>query len=166
MQVREVMTKVTAFCGLDTTLRDAIERMERYGCGFLPVIGEGGNVVGVITDRDISIALGTRNERPSAILVRDVVLPPKVRYPKLFSCTADDDVHNALETMRLAKVRRLPVIDIAGELAGVVALDELAVRACAFAGKKGLSCTDVIRTYQSIARSEGCAARMARTSFA
>ena len=162
MRVREAMTKLTASCGLDTTLRDATQRMERYGCGFLPVIGEGGNVVTAITDRDISIALGTRNEPPSALLVRDVVLPPKVHYPKLFACTPDDDVHNALETMRLGRVRRLPVINPEGELVGVLSLDELAVRSC----KKGPSCAYLIRTYKTIARSEGCSARAVKTFVA
>lgn len=162
MRVHELMTRLTASCGLDSTLREAIQRMERHGCGFLPVIGEGGNVVAVITDRDISIALGTRNEPPSALLVRDVVLPPKVHYPKLFACTPDDDVHNALETMRLGRVRRLPVINPEGELVGVLSLDELAVRSC----KKGPSCAYLIRTYKTIARSEGCSARAVKTFVA
>jgi CBS domain-containing protein len=158
------MTKVTASCDLDTTLRDAIQSMERYGCGFLPVTGEGGNVVAVITDRDISIALGTRNERPSAVFVRDVVLPPGVRFPKLFTCAADADVRSALEAMRFAGVRRLPVVDIGGGLVGVLSLDELAVRACEGSRQRGIGCAYVVRTYQAIARSEGCAARAARTS--
>jgi CBS domain-containing protein len=60
------------FCGLDTSLPAAGEMMRRNGCGFLPVVGEGGNVVGVITDRDIWIELGARDEKPADVLVRDV----------------------------------------------------------------------------------------------
>ena len=44
--------------GLDTTLAEASELMCKNGCGFLPVVGEGGNVIGAITDRDMCIALG------------------------------------------------------------------------------------------------------------
>ena len=67
MRVREVMEK-PVFCGLDMTLGAAVELMHNNNCGFLPIVGEGGNVIGVITDRDICIALGTRNQKPTDLL--------------------------------------------------------------------------------------------------
>lgn len=154
MKVSELMTKQAASCELDTSLAAAVKHMMVYGCGFLPVIGEGGNVIAVITDRDISIALGTSDGKATQMFVRDVVLPPKARFPKLFTCTPDDDMHSALETMQMARVRRLPVVNVEGELLGVLSLDDLVLKACQHAGKHGLSCADVIRTYQAIERRE------------
>lgn len=155
MKVREIMTKETAFCGLDSTLAQAVDTMEKRGCGFLPVVGEGGNVVGVITDRDISIALGTRNRKASEVQVKDVMLPKDVTFPRLFVCTADEDVRCALKTMRHERVRRLPVVDREGMLLGVLSLDDIAEHAGREAGKHGLSYKDVAETYQAIGRCPG-----------
>jgi CBS domain-containing protein len=155
MLVREIMTKQTAFCGLDTSLAAAVETMRQRGCGFLPVVGEGGNVVGVITDRDISIALGTRGKKPSELLVQDVMLPHDRTFPRLFACTPDEDVHCALKTMRKQRVRRLPVVDREGALLGVLSLDDVALRSCRHPGKHDISCQEVIQTYQAICGRRG-----------
>jgi CBS domain-containing protein len=127
MKVREVMRE-PVFCGLDATLAAAVELMRNNGCGFLPIVGEGGNVIGVITDRDICIALGTRNQKPSDVLVKDVMLPKQYTFPKLFTCTPNDDIHCVLEVMRTEKVRRLPVIDHEGGLLGILSMDDIVLQ--------------------------------------
>ena len=144
MKVRDVMTKHASFCGPDTNLAAAAELMLKVGCGFLPVVGEGGNVIGVITDRDISIALGTRNRRPSELLVQQVM------PPKLFTCTPEDDVHCALKTIRIEGIRRLPVVDREGALVGVLSMDDVALRASEHALQKDVSYKDVEDTYKAI----------------
>ena len=153
MKVRDVMTKQTAFCGLDTNLASAAEIMQKNNCGFLPVVGEGGNVVGVITDRDLCIALGTRDERPSEMLVRDVMLPKDRTFPALYVCTPDDQLRCVLKTMRAHKIRRLPVVDREGALQGVLSIDDLVLQACEKAGREGISCQEVVETYRAIRRS-------------
>jgi CBS domain-containing protein len=158
MKVREVMRE-PVFCGLDTTLAAAVELMRNNGCGFLPIVGEGGNVVGVITVRDICIALGTRDQKPSDVLVKDVMLPKQYTFPKLFTCTPDDDIHCILKTMRIQKVRRLPVIDHEGDLLGILSLDDIFLRACARAGKRDISCEDVVDTFMAIRAHRGPPAR-------
>jgi CBS domain-containing protein len=150
MKIRDVMRKQAVFCGLDTNLAAAVELMGKNGCGFLPVVGEGGNVIGVITDRDICIALGTRNRKPVDVLVRHVMLPEQYTFPKLFTCTADDDIHNVLKTMRIERIRRVPVIDREGGLVGILSMDDIVLRACAGAGKHDISCKDVVDAYKSI----------------
>jgi len=121
MKVCEVMRKGAAACRADTTLSAAAELMWKRRCGFLPVIGEGGNVIGVVTDRDIGVALGTRRQRPSELVVNDVM------PAKLFTCTADDSVRCALTTMRIERLQRLPVIDQEGALVGVLSRDDIAL---------------------------------------
>jgi CBS domain-containing protein len=150
MKVREVMRTVVAFCGLDTNLAAAVELMCNNACGFLPVVGEGGNVVGVITDRDICIALGTRNQKPTEVLVRDVMLPEQYTFPKLFTCAPDDDIHCVLKTMRMERIRRLPVIDREGALVGILSMVDIVLQACAHAGKHEISCEDVVDAYKAI----------------
>jgi CBS domain-containing protein len=146
MKVRDVMTKQTSFCGPDTNLAAAAECMWRNGVGFLPVVGEGGNVIGVITDRDISIALGTGRRKPSAWPVKEAMVP------KLFTCTPDEDVHCALKTLRAQRIRRLPVIDRDGALVGVLSIDDVALKAQEPASKNDVSYRDVVDTYRAISR--------------
>ena len=152
MKVRDAMTKETVSVGLDSSLASAVELMRRRNCGFLPVIGEGGNVVGVITDRDVCVALGRREQKPSEVLVREVILPRDRTFPVLYVCTPDDRVHCVLKTMRAQKIRRLPVVDREGVLQGVLSIDDLALRACESSGKEAVSCKDVIETYKAIRR--------------
>lgn len=152
MKVRDVMTRETAFCGLDTSLAAAVGIMQKFNCGFLPVVGEGGNVIGVITDRDICIALGKRDQKPSEVLVRDVMLPKDRTFPALYVCTPDDHVNCVLKTMRAQKIRRLPVVDREGALQGILSIDDVIVRACEHAGQEGISCKDVVESLKAIRR--------------
>ena len=138
------------FCGLDTTLAEAAELMWKNGCGFLPVVGEGGNVIGASTDRDMCIALGTRDKTAVEVLVRDVMLPKQYTFPKLFTCTPNDDIHCVLTTLRAARIRRLPVIDSEGGLVGVLSLDDIILHACVHAGIHDISCKDVVEAYKAI----------------
>lgn len=140
MKVRDALIQNVRFCKPDANLAAVSEILWKAGCGSLPVV-ENGRVIGMITDRDIAIALGTRNVRPSEVSVRDVSLP------KLFYATADEDIHIALRTMGAQKVRRLPVVDSKGVLEGILCLDDIVL----FAEEGGdLSYGDVIDTLKSI----------------
>lgn len=144
MKVREVMTKQATFCGPESTLEEASFLMRKHNCGFLPVVGDGGNVIGVITDRDMCIALGTRNRKPSDLRVWDVM------PHKLFTCMEGDDVHCALKTLAGARIRRLPVIDRDGALVGVLSIDDIVLQARDHLLRKDISYEDVENTYKAI----------------
>lgn len=144
MKVRDVMTKIATFCGPESTLEEASFLMRKNNCGFLPVVGDGGNVIGVLTDRDMCIALGTRNRKPSDVRVWDVM--PR----KLFTCLEGDDVHCALKTLRGARIRRLPVIDRDGALVGVLSIDDIVLHAREQLLRKDISYGDVENTYLAI----------------
>jgi CBS domain-containing protein len=141
MKVRDVMVKNVKFCSPETNLAAVAEKLWKDGCGTLPVV-ENGRVLGIITDRDICIALGTRNQKAAEVSVKDVSLA------KLFCCTPGDDIHAALQTMRAQKVRRLPVIDDNGMLQGILCLDDVVL----FAEEKSAELTyfDVVETMKSI----------------
>ncbi len=144
MKVRDVTARQAVYCGMETNLAQAVQLMWDHGCGFLPVVGDGGNVIGVMTDRDIAIALGTRERRASEVFVRDVM--PR----SLFTCTSDDDIHTALKTLRGQGIRRLPVIDREGRLVGVLSVDDVVVKARAHPLKKDISYEDIEETCKGI----------------
>jgi CBS domain-containing protein len=104
MKVKDAMMGTPYYCQLDTNLGSAAELMWIGNCGFLPVMASDGKIVGVITDRDICIALGTRNRLAGEVTVREVMTN------QLFACSPDDDVHAAMQMMKEGGVRRLPVI--------------------------------------------------------
>jgi CBS domain-containing protein len=142
MNVRDVMVVGVRFCTPDTNLAAVTQIFWEQGCGALPVV-ENGRAIGMITDRDVSIALGTRNAKAGDTFVRDVALP------KVFFCQPQDDIHIALQTMRAQQVRRLPVVDHEGALQGILSLDDLVL----FAGDKltdALTYTDIVDTMKSI----------------
>ena len=77
--------------------------------------------------------------------------PAEYTFPKLFTCTADDDIHCALKTMRAEKIRRLPVIDREGGLEGIVSMDDIALHARETVDKRDISAKqDVTDTYKAI----------------
>jgi CBS domain-containing protein len=119
VRVIELMTGTPAYCRSDTNLGAAVELMWNYNCGFLPVINAEEKVIGVITDRDICIALGTRVKLAGDILVSEVA------SPKVLCCQPEDDVRTVLTTMAEARVRRLPVVNGGGKLVGILSMDDV-----------------------------------------
>lgn len=118
MKITDLMTKNVRTCTPDTNLAAAGALMLDGDCGLLPVVTDG-RLTGVITDRDICIALATRNGRASDLAVGDVAQSPVV------TCNPDDDVHLALALMQRHRIRRLPVVGFAGTVAGIVSMNDL-----------------------------------------
>jgi CBS domain-containing protein len=119
MKVRDIMAGTPASCSMDANLGTAVEILWKRNCGILPVLNGEQRVVAVITDRDICIALGTKNRLAAEITVGEVA------SGNVFACTPDDDVHTALATMAQGKVRRLPVIGPDGTLKGLLSMDDI-----------------------------------------
>lgn len=146
MKVKEVMMGTPYYCQAETNLGSATELMWNANCGFLPVEAPDGKVIGVITDRDICVALGTRNRLPGDIVVGEVMTG------KLYSCAPEDDIHQALQSMKEGRVRRLPVIAKNGTLAGVILMDDVLLRTepMSLGREPELSSDEVVRTYRAI----------------
>lgn len=124
-------------------------------CGVLPVVDEKNKVVGVITDRDACIALTTSDRRASALKVDQVV------RSRAFVCDPDDDVQSALSLMRREHVHRLPVVNRAGMLEGILSINDIILRAEKGTGRRqpDLSYDDIIEALKEI-----CANRRGRRS--
>ena len=121
MTVNELMKKDVATCRPQDDLSVAAKLMRDRDCGFLPVIDSNGIVTGVITDRDLGIAVGANTRAAERISVEEVMSRP------VFGCFAEDNVKTVLATMAKHHVRRLPVLEKEyGHLRGVLSLDDIA----------------------------------------
>lgn len=142
MKVKDVMTEQVQCCSPEMNLAAVTELMWNNDCGMLPVV-QGGKLAGVITDRDICVALGTRNYPARDLAVRDV------QTAKVETCEPESDVHRAMEVMRRARVRRLPVVNEAGVLQGIMSLNDIALRVDRTHGAD-LSYEQVLNTIKAI----------------
>jgi CBS domain-containing protein len=142
MRVEDVMTRDVSFCNPGTNAAAAAEIMWTRDCGVLPVLEDSGRVVGVVTDRDLFIALGTQNRNASEIPVGTIM------HPEPSLCAPDDDVRKALKTMAQQRVHRLPVVDKSGELKGILSMNDVVLRAKS--ETDGIFKDDVIRTLKAI----------------
>jgi CBS domain-containing protein len=150
MKVKEIMMGTPYTCRRETNLGEAAELMWKGNCGFLPMTGADGKVCGVITDRDICIALATRNK------LAGEVTADEVSEGRLYACSPEDEIHVALLTMREGKVRRLPVIDSDGKAVGVLSMDDVLLHAEPSGSGKivELSTDEVVRSYRAISQRE------------
>jgi CBS domain-containing protein len=142
MRVQEVMTDHVRCCGPDDDVATAAAMLWETDCGALPVV-EDGRLAGIVTDRDICIAIGTRDRIPHELKVRDV------ETREVATCSPGDDVHSAMEVMRRTKVRRLPVVGDDGRLLGLLSLNDLILRADRRRGS-GVSYDDVLNTIKAV----------------
>jgi CBS domain-containing protein len=124
MRVKHVMTRDVQTCRPETNLSTAAMQMWSADCGVLPVVTIHGEVVGMITDRDICMAAATKHRDPATIRVKEVI------SGQVYACSPDADIHTALNLMRQKQVRRLPIINGEdGKLVGILSIDDVALKA-------------------------------------
>jgi len=119
MRVAECMTRDVSLASPDQTIQEAAQIMAGIDAGVLP-ISENDRLVGMLTDRDITVRGVARGCGPNA-LVRDV-MSAEVMY-----CFEDEDVEDVLQNMGDIKVRRLPVVSRDKRLVGIISLGDIAL---------------------------------------
>lgn len=138
------MTYDVQTCRPENNLADAAMRMWRGDCGVLPVVADRDKVVGMITDRDICMAAATKHRDPTNIRVNEVI------SGKVYGCSADTEIHEALKIMQQKQVRRLPIISAEdGRLEGVLSINDVALKASVGRSAE-LSAEDVENTMRAI----------------
>ena len=120
MRVHDVMTRGVECIAPERTLREAAERMKTLDVGALPVC-DNDRLVGIVTDRDITVRAVSSGRDPQQNCVRDVMTP------QIFYCFEDQEAEEAAQLMRDKQVRRLPVLNREKRLVGIVSLGDLAV---------------------------------------
>lgn len=140
MKIKDLMTHDPRVAAPGTTAAQAAALMLDGDCGILPVV-DAGKLVGVVTDRDLYIALATRNVRASELMVGDVA------ERTVHTCKPDDDVHEVLRTMQRYRVRRLPVAGFGDMVVGIVSMNDVILAA---GTPDGVQPADAVRTLQTI----------------
>nr|MDJ0867006.1 CBS domain-containing protein [Myxococcota bacterium] len=146
-RVADLMRTDVRSCTPDDSLREAARSMWEGDCGCVPVIAldGSGRVVGMITDRDVCMAAYTGGGRLAETPVREAMAT------RVYTCRAEDRVSVAEERMRSAQVRRLPVVDEAGRLQGMLSLADLAEAAAGLDVREA----ELARTLEAICRPRG-----------
>ena len=146
MRVKDIMTCEVKFCDLNASLTEAAQTMWDTDCGVLPVLKDGKEIVGLITDRDICMAMAMRDCVPAAVSAEEVI------SGALYSVAPEEDIQKALEIMQEHKVRRLPVVSPEGELEGILSMNDVVLKAeeASNTGAPEVTYADVVNTYKAI----------------
>lgn len=120
--VSEVMTRGVEVIAPDDSLQRAAQRMDELNVGSLPVC-DGEQLLGMITDRDITVRATAAGMDPRRTAVREVM------SGQIRCCREDESTDTAMQQMGGTQIRRLPVVDARQRLVGIVSLGDLATRA-------------------------------------
>jgi CBS domain-containing protein len=125
MKVKDIMTSDPACCTPTHTLQEAAQMMIDHDCGEIPVVGDNDSYipVGVVTDRDIVCRTVAKGINPLEQQVADCMTTPPI------SVTHEDSLDKCYQLMEENQIRRVPVIDEAGKICGIVAMADIANRA-------------------------------------
>jgi CBS domain-containing protein len=121
MQLREVMIPDVYVIRPDATLQEAAQLMKGKNVGSLLVHG-GEEVIGILTDRDLTMRAVAEGRDPTSTKVRDIMTPD------IIWCREDADVTSAINLMKEKHIRHLAVGDEQQNLVGIVSLYVLALR--------------------------------------
>ena len=119
MQLSDILSRDVETLAPDQTIREAAQRMRSLDVGAMPVC-DGSHLLGMITDRDITIRAIADGRDPAQTPVRDA-MTPDVQY--VFE---SDDVRKAAQIMEDRQIRRLPVVNQEKRLVGIVSLGDIA----------------------------------------
>jgi len=119
----EVMTKKPVCCLPDDFVSEAAELMKKEQVGSIPIIEDEQTrkLVGIVTDRDLTIrivaeGLDAKSTKVETIMTRNVV-----------TCSAEDDLQKAVDTMSKHQLRRIPVVDEDNKILGIIAQADVAI---------------------------------------
>jgi CBS domain-containing protein len=148
MIIRDIMTTGVKTCQAEDSLLVAAKIMWDGDCGCVPVVDDETRVVGIITDRDVCMAALTQgvslsSGRVASAMARDV------------ECIYSDESPALAEAaMQRRQVRRLPVLDRAGRLVGIVSLADIAfaMESAVTFGADGMTWTALARTLAAVSR--------------
>jgi len=146
MNVEQLMTPKVFACGPNDSLAEAAGAMWNHDIGCVPVVDAESKPLAMITDRDICMCAYLTGKSLGELTVASAM------SKELISCKPSDSAEHAEELMRSGQIRRLPVVDEAGKLVGVLGLNDLARAAAHVRGRKPktVELGDVVTTMGAI----------------
>jgi CBS domain-containing protein len=122
MRAKEIMTKDPEVCRGDDTARQAAQVMRDCDCGCVPIVDDAGKVVGIVTDRDLTVR-GIAAGKDADTKLNDLMTPVAA------CCGPDDDLRDVEQKMAELQVRRIPIVDADGRCLGIISQADIAVAA-------------------------------------
>jgi CBS domain-containing protein len=122
MNVSELMTRAVGACKMNHTLDCAAQIMWDQDCGCVPIVDDDNRVVGMVTDRDICMAALSQGRR------LDEIPAERVAARNVVTVSLETSVESAEALMQENQIRRLPVVDGAGKLLGLISMNDIARR--------------------------------------
>ena len=120
MRLKDIMTPKVEVISPQATLQEAAQKMQQFDIGPLPIC-EGERLVGMLTDRDITVRAVAKGWDPRTTAVQEAM------SPELVYGLEDQDIQDAARLMEQYQIRRLPVVNRDKRLVGIVSLGDLAV---------------------------------------
>ena len=121
----DVMTKDLVYSSPTDSVADVAHLMKKEDIGPVLIVSDkenGKRLVGIVTDRDLAIKVVGEGRDPKKTKVEEVMTE------KIITCRMDDDVQNAIKAMAQYQLRRIPVVDHAGMLVGIISQADVATR--------------------------------------
>lgn len=119
MRVKYVMKTDVGFCSAEDNLMKTAEIMRRRDCGVVAIVDEENRVVGMLTERDICLAVAARNRKASDVKCKELI------NGEAIVCAADDKLEDALRKMRKHRIKRLAAVGEGGELVGILSIADV-----------------------------------------
>lgn len=137
MKVKDCMQKNVFYLAPENTAFDCAKKMEEYHIGCIPVCDSNKKIVGIVTDRDITLR--------TVACSKDAKLTPisEIMTTKVCYCLDTDEVNSVENTMSNEQIRRLPVVNTNNEIVGIITLKDL----CA---NENLNNTSIGQTLENI----------------
>ena len=123
MKVKDVMKTDVGFCSTEDNLMKTAETMLHRDCGVIPIVDEEKRVVGMLTDRDVCLAVAARNRKASDVKAKELLRGEPV------VCSAEDKLEGALRKMRKHQIKRLAAVGEGGELVGILSVTDVLLAA-------------------------------------
>lgn len=122
MTAKELMTANPACCTMETSLADVARMMVQCDCGEIPVVErqEVKRIVGVVTDRDIVVRGVAQGKNCATVNAGAVMSSPAITVKER------DGVDEVVRVMEANQIRRVPVVNQAGEICGIIAQADIA----------------------------------------
>ena len=118
-QIKDVMTPNMKWMAPDSPVSQVAQQMRDMDVGFMP-LAENDRMIGMVTDRDITVRAIAEGKNPENTPAREVMTA------KTYYCYDDQDIEDVCNNMGEIQVRRLPVVNRDKRLVGIVSLGDLA----------------------------------------
>ncbi len=120
MPIIDVARENVITIDIETTAKEAIEKMENERVGSI-IITKDNKPEGIITDRDIAVKVTGKNRNPEDVGAKEIMTE------KPFTVNKDEGVFEVIRKTADRRVRRIPIVEENGDLAGIITLDDLIV---------------------------------------